>query len=979
MHIEATPEHDDPDGPLRLPDPPAEPARPPIPVLSAVVPVVGAVVLWMLTGSVYALWFAALGPLLAIAALGDAVRGRRRSRRSARRAAEARLDAVAAGIRHRHDEERRARWARHPDVAGFAAHPAEIWRSVPGRQEALVVGRGHADSDVRVEGPAHTARGREVRRSARALAEAPILVPIAAGVAVAGPPVLAAAVVRALALQICLAHPPGDVRVTGSGAPSGLPHLDATRGALLYVGEGGRALPAGVDIPVVRLDDGVPPPPRCAAVLTLLSPSHARLDHGGRSEEIEVEAVSAAQAARVVESLAERARRSLGQRADAATSLADVFSVVPVAGGVLAAPIGVSAGEPVVLDLAEDGPHAVVIGVTGSGKSELLTSWIAGLCRGRTAAEVGFLLVDFKGGRTFDALRVLPHVAGVLTDLDDAAALRAIESLHAEVRHRERTLAAHDVRDVGEAPGILPRLVIVVDEYAALVAAHPALHDLFGDIAARGRALGMHLILASQRAAGAFRDAVLANAPLRIALRVTDAADSRAVLGSDEAAHLSGLALARGTALVKRAADVAPLTVRVARCDPETLAELSAGAAATPRARAPWLPPLPARLPLSEVRRTGEIVLGLVDDPATQRQPLLRLGPDDDAGFAVVGGAGSGKSTLLRAVAAQAAAVTWVAADPEQAWDALAALDALPAGALLVVDDVDAIAGRFPVEYAAEWLGVLERTAREARGRGIRLVLSAARLSGGVGRTADLLPRRALLRLGSRADHVAAGGEANDFLPDLPPGRGRWERSLVQFVDVPAVAVGVPEVPDWMPGERPAGFVAPPGERARAFVARCAAAGVRVRPVEEAGAILETGVLLWGTPEAWLGRWGVLTAVRADGDLVIDAACAAEFRSLTGRRSLPPYALPGADRAWHVRGDGEVTRVRLRPPTRGGSGEHARERGGFASVRGRDTRIHDVPAGHVESRGEGSIGAQRRAPAASRELADVGERRVRQR
>lgn len=906
---------DDLDGPLRLPDPPAEPARPPIPLLSAVVPVIGAVVLWLLTGSVYALWFAALGPLWAVAALGDAMRGRRRTRRVARRDAERRLDEVAADVAERHAAERRRQWRRHPDVAGFAGEPAEIWRTVPGRGEVLVVGRGVGVSEVRVDGAPHTDRERDIRRAARALADAPIVVPLRAGVAVAGPPVLAAAVVRALALQVCLAHPPGDVRAAGGGLPEGLPHAEATRGALLYVAEGGRALPADVDIPVIRLEDGVPPPPRCAAVLTVLSPRNARLDHAGLSQTIAVEPLSADQSALLVARLAERARRSLGQRADAATSLADVFAAVPVAGGSLAAPIGVSAGEPVVIDLVEDGPHAVVIGVTGSGKSELLTTWIAGLCRGRSVEDVSLLLVDYKGGRTFDALRDLPHVTGALTDLDDAQAMRAIESLRAEIRHRERTLAEHDARDVGDAPGLVPRLVIVVDEYATLVAAHPALHDLFADIAARGRALGMHLILASQRAAGSFRDGVMANAPLRIALRVTDAADSRAVIGSDDAAHLSGLALARGSALVRRAADVAPRTVRVARCDPDTLAVLAA-AAGTRRARSPWLPALPARLPLAELRRPGEIILGRIDDPAAQRQPLLRLADSDGPGFAVVGGVSSGKSTLLHAVAAQAQRIVWTTVDPEHAWDVLATIDSAEPGTTLFIDDADVIAGRLPPDYAAEWLALLERTAREARGRGIRLILSAARLSGGIARTADLLPRRALLRLPSRADHVAAGGDAADFLLDPPAGRGRWGRALVQFVDVSGREIGAPRVPGWMPGARPVGLVVGPGDVTRPFLDVCRGAGLRVRPVEEQDAAAESGVLLWGGPEAWLGRWGVLAALRSDGDLIVDAACAAEYRTLTGRRGLPPYALPGAARAWHVPSDGAVGRVRLAGPRR---------------------------------------------------------------
>lgn len=114
-----------------------------------------------------------------------------------------------------------------------------------------------------------------------------------------------------------------------------------------------------------------------------------------------------------------------------------------------------------------------------------------------------------------------------------------------------------------------------------------------------------------------------------------------------------------------------------------------------------------------------------------------------------------------------------------------------------------------------------------------------------------------------------------------------------------------------MPGRRPAGLVAPAGPRAGFFVARCERAGIPTQRVDAPGAAPEPGTLLWGSPEAWLARWSVLAAIRAEGDLIVDAACTAEYRTLTGRRDLPPYALPGADRAWRVTPDGRVARVRL--------------------------------------------------------------------
>lgn len=400
-----------------------------------------------------------------------------------------------------------------------------------------------------------------------------------------------------------------------------------------------------------------------------------------------------------------RAAATLGSQERGLSSFADL---PPGTGTGLAAAVGISGGEALMVDLVHDGPHAVVVGMTGSGKSELLTTWVATLCRDRSPREVTFLLVDFKGGRTFDALTRLPHVTGVLTDLDEAKAVRAVESLRAEITHRERMLAELAARDVSEAAGTLPRLVIVVDEYAALVATHPGLHEVFGDLAARGRALGMHLILASQRVAGSFRDAVLANAPLRVALRVTDAGESRAVLGTPAAAALSGAADARGLALVRRASDDAPVLVRVIPCPREALVTIAARAeaqAAGVVVRAPWLPALPASIRLESVRRAGEIVLGVMDEPAAQRQPVLTL-EAGVAGFVVVGGSGSGKTEVLRSVAAQAARCAWLPADAEAAWDFGVALESQPPGTVICLDDVDAVLARMPGEYAAVWGGV---------------------------------------------------------------------------------------------------------------------------------------------------------------------------------------------------------------------------------------------------------------------------------
>ena len=137
--------------------------------------------------------------------------------------------------------------------------------------------------------------------------------------------------------------------------------------------------------------------------------------------------------------------------------------------------IGVAADGTVDIDLVRDGPHGLLAGTTGSGKSELLRSLVAGMAVHTDPARLSFVLVDYKGGSTFDACAELPHVVGVVTDLDEQLADRALRSLHAELRRRERTLRDHGVPDLAAlrevAPDVaLARLVVVIDEFAALVA-----------------------------------------------------------------------------------------------------------------------------------------------------------------------------------------------------------------------------------------------------------------------------------------------------------------------------------------------------------------------------------------------------------------------------------------------------------------------------------------------------------------------------
>nr|WP_281496865.1 FtsK/SpoIIIE domain-containing protein [Ornithinimicrobium sp. F0845] len=228
--------------------------------------------------------------------------------------------------------------------------------------------------------------------------------------------------------------------------------------------------------------------------------------------------------------------------------------------------LGRGTGGDLRLDLATDGPHALVAGTTGSGKSELLRTLVTSLALGNRPDELVMVLVDYKGGSAFAEAAALPHVVGLITDLDPHLADRALTSLTAELKRRERVLADAGVPDLpahqgltGRAP--LPRLVIVIDEFRALAEELPGFLDGLVRIAALGRSLGVHLVLATQRPGGVVSADVRANVNLRIALRVRDGSDSYDVIDSPAAADLpEGLP---GRALIRTGASP-PREVQVA-------------------------------------------------------------------------------------------------------------------------------------------------------------------------------------------------------------------------------------------------------------------------------------------------------------------------------------------------------------------------------------------------------------------------------
>ena len=490
-----------------------------------------------------------------------------------------------------------------------------------------------------------------------------------------------------------------------------------------------------VGLTVVALAGRAADVPHQAASVLALSSGHAgavagtlwSTDPGVAGVAVEVE--------RLREPLADRAARALAPVRDASTAslatsiprsveLLDVIGAAAAGrGGIteqwlmprsygLAFPIGTGAAGVIELDLVHDGPHALIGGTSGAGKSELLQSMVVSLASRYSSQRLNFLFVDYKGGAASKVFERLPHTVGYVTNLSTDLALRALTSLRAELTHRMLLMEGR-AKDLAEMLQVAPHeappsLVIVVDEFATLTKEVPEFVNGIIDVAQRGRSLGIHLVLATQRPSGAVNENILANTNLRISLRMLDRAESTAVIGSPEAADipvpLRGRAFARlgahhlvpfqsayGGAPVVAVASSRPVLVgdfdrpdaiphradagvapappsvgaaSVTQLDVVVDAIVATDAAlALPAPRRPWCDALPDVVDLRAVvadphGRAGRtspgrsIVVGLLDAPERQEQQPLVVDLEDGGGWLVFGTGGAGKTTVLRSVAA---------------------------------------------------------------------------------------------------------------------------------------------------------------------------------------------------------------------------------------------------------------------------------------------------------------------------------------
>ncbi|WP_369216388.1 type VII secretion protein EccCa [Streptomyces flavofungini] len=441
----------------------------------------------------------------------------------------------------------------------------------------------------------------------------------------------------------------------------------------------------------------------------------------------------------------------------------------------LRVPIGLDdRHEPVLLDLKESselgmGPHGLCVGATGSGKNELLRTLVLALVTTHSPEDLALVLVDYKGGATFAPFTGLPHVAGVITNLENQAGLveRVHTSLAGEVKRRQQVLKdAGNVADIGHYAALrakrpelepLPHLFVVIDEFGELLTAKPDFIDLFLSIGRIGRSIGVHLLLSSQRIESGRLKGLETYLSYRLGLRTFSADESRTVLDTVDAFQLPPLPgfgyLKVDTSTYERfkagyvsgahrgpgpreRADREPLALpyaaytrgeNPAAATPEespareretgpTVLSAMVGqlCEAAPPVRRIWLPPLPGAITLDAcagpLRATEDglrltlapgplrVPLGVLDDPATQRQEPWVLDLTVAGGHAaVIGGPQSGKTTLLRTLALSLA----LTHTPREV--AVYGLDLVGGGlsALTGLPHVGGVAGRADRERAA--------------------------------------------------------------------------------------------------------------------------------------------------------------------------------------------------------------------------------------------------------------------------------------
>lgn len=348
----------------------------------------------------------------------------------------------------------------------------------------------------------------------------------------------------------------------------------------------------------------------------------------------------------------------------------------------LTAVLGRGETEHITLDLVGDGPHILIAGTTGSGKSELLKTLLVSLCARYGPRELGLVLIDFKGGAAFHRIGQLEHSLGLVTDLSQAAAERTLEGIRSELVRRERLFLDAGAGDYCQYRHLCPdqplaRILVVIDEFRIFSHELPDQLDELMRLATLGRSLGLHLVLSTQRPQGVVTADIRANIGSSICLRVRGEDESRDVIASPMAASIPRTVPGRAALRTPGEDPVLFQSAQLAghrplRLRPEIDSAPSASAenfsdviaavshavtrAQKHRGHTPLLPALPETLRAQDRLGRDDAtspLLGRLDDPAAQRQEDLLMKAAEPTSLALIGEVGSGASEATAAVVTQ--------------------------------------------------------------------------------------------------------------------------------------------------------------------------------------------------------------------------------------------------------------------------------------------------------------------------------------
>lgn len=419
------------------------------------------------------------------------------------------------------------------------------------------------------------------------------------------------------------------------------------------------------------------------------------------------------------------------------------------------------------LDLVAQGPHAIVWGATGSGKSQTVVSMVASLAQAYTPRQLVCVVIDFKGGAGLRPLMDLPHTIGCVTDIGQTPSDRALRGLRAEIVRREKFLAEHTVTECSALDASLefPRLVVVIDEVAWLLTNHPEWSEGLEDVLARGRSLGVHVILSTQRLAGVMSRAMMANISVRVCGRVSDAGELADWMPDAPPSLVATMRhLPPGQVVVAGAIQAATL-VEVA-AEPRVIAPVS------PSSWRVWVEPLPSTI----AWQPGQWALRERVD-TQEHTPVAH--PGTDGSLVILGDVGSGRSHAAHALATRSGAALLAPRDPAGLFACLQSTSGTQT--LVVVDDCDVIVHAAGQEGESFLLDCLQ-------GHEGPLVLVCSPTHRVSRQLARLATKILVMSMGKPEDRDVWGATRRHT-----PGAGVWEGDDVQ------VLYPAPAPPVWRP------------------------------------------------------------------------------------------------------------------------------------------------------------------------------------